>query len=84
MIGASYHDKSLDYLEEYTVLYINNIDDSFESFTSIKKELQYLLIITELDLTNSDYKNNTEVIEMYNDIYNSNLISSTVKSEKNT
>ena len=78
MIGASYHDKSLDYVEDIQ-LYINNIDDSFESFTSIKKELQYLLIITELDLTNSDYKSNTEVIEMYNDIYNSNLISSTVK-----
>jgi len=78
MIGASYYDKSLDYLEDIQ-LYINNIDDSFESFTSIKKELQYLLIITELDLTNSEYKNNSEVTEMYNDIYNSNLISSTVK-----
>lgn len=78
MIGASYEDNSLDYLEDIE-FYIKNIDDSFESFTSIKKELQYLLIITELDLTNSEYKNNSEVTEMYNDIYNSNLISSTVK-----
>tara|TARA_B100000575_G_scaffold4886_1_gene3634 strand:- start:1629 stop:2291 length:663 start_codon:yes stop_codon:yes gene_type:complete len=78
MIEASYHENSLDYIEDIK-FYINNIDDSFESFTSIKKELQYLLIITELDLTNSEYKNNTEVLEMYNDIYNSNLISSTVK-----
>ena len=78
MIEASYHDNSLDYIEDI-LFYIKNIDDSFESFTSIKKELQYLVIITELDITNSSYKNNTEVLEMYNDIYNSNLISSTVK-----
>ena len=50
-----------------------------ESFFSIKKELEYLLIVMEVDIIKSEYKNNIKAQETYDSIYNSSLISSSVK-----
>ncbi len=78
LINASYIEETKNYLNDIN-FYINNISDEFENYFSIKEELKYLSIITEVDLNKTDYKNNPEVLELYNNISNSNLISSSVK-----
>ena len=78
MINASYEDNTSNYLNDISI-YINNISDELDGYFSIKKELEYLLIVTEIDLNFLEYKNNTEVLDKYNEIFNSGLVSSTVK-----
>ena len=78
LINATYLENTENYINDIKY-YINNIDDDLESFFSIKNELEYLLIITELDLKKYDYKNNTQALEKYNSISESSLISSSVK-----
>ena len=82
LINASYLEKSNIYIEDINI-YISNISEDFESFISIKKELEYLLLITEIDLSSSTYNNNSKVLEKYNEISNSNSISSSVKERVN-
>ena len=78
LINASYKDDTTNYLKDIS-FYINNINQDLQDFFSIKKELEYLLIVTELDIKKIDYNNNTDVINIYNEISNSNIISSLVK-----
>ena len=77
-IDASYLQNSNVYFDDL-LFFTDNIDENIESFYGIKKELEYLIIITEIDLNNSDYKNNSKAIDMYNEISNSDLISSSIK-----
>ena len=67
LINASYLQKTNKYIDDIAT-YINNIDDNLESYFSIKKELEYLLAVTEIDINNSNYKNNLKVFEIYNEI----------------
>ncbi len=78
LINASYVENTNQYFEDIN-LYISKISNKFESFFSIKKELEYLLLVAKLDINTSDYKNDRKVNELYNEIFNSNLISSSVK-----
>ena len=78
MINASYEDNTNNYLNDISI-YINNINDELESYFSIKKELEYLLIITEIDLNKSEYNNNSKVLDKYNEIFNSSLVSASIK-----
>ena len=78
LINASYLENTKNYLSDISI-YISNISDEIESYASIKKELEYLFTLTELDLKNIDYKNNSKVLELYNEIINSATISSSVK-----
>ena len=77
-IDASYYKKSDIYLNDISI-YINNISDDLESYFSIKKELEYLLIITEIELNKSEYNNNPNALEKYNEILNSSSVSTSVK-----
>ena len=77
-INASYYKKSDIYLNDISI-YIDSISNELENYFSIKKELEYLLIVTEIDLNSSEYKNNTEVLDKYNEIFNSSLISTSIK-----
>jgi len=77
-IDASYYKKSDIYLNDISN-YIENINDELESYFSIKKELEYLLIITEIDLNKSEYKNNSIAMDKYNEIFNSSSVSASVK-----
>ena len=77
-INASYIENTTNYLDNIS-FYISNISDDLESFFSIKKELQYLIVVLEIDLNNSNYINNTKAIELYEEIFESNLVSSSVK-----
>ncbi len=78
LINASLIEKTDIYLNDINN-YISNISDELLSFISIKNELEYLLLFTDLDIKNIDYKNDSKILEKYNEIYNSNLISSSVK-----
>ena len=78
LINASYLENTINYIDDIS-FYIRNINDNLESFFSIKKELEYLLIVMEVDIIKSEYKNNLKAQEIYDSIYNSSLISSSVK-----
>ena len=78
MINASYEDKTNNYLNDI-LIYINNINDELDGYFSIKKELEYLLIVTEIDLNKSEYNNNLKVLDKYNEIFNSSLVSASIK-----
>ena len=77
-INTSYYKKSDMYLNDISN-YINNISDEIDSYFSIKKELEYLLIVTEIDLNRSEYKSNPKALEKYNEIFNSSLVSASIK-----
>ena len=78
LINASYIENTNRYLNDISN-YISYINDELESYKSIKKELEYLNIITEIDINNLDYKNNNVAQELYDVISNSSLISSSIK-----
>ena len=78
LINASYLINTNIYLNDISN-YIDSISDELESYFSIKKELKFLLLITEIDLNRLDYKNNSKILNMYNEIIKSNLVSSSVK-----
>ena len=77
-INASYYKKSDIYLNDISN-YINNISDEIDSYFSIKKELEYLLIVLEIDLNKSDYNNSSKALNKYNEIFNSSLVSDSIK-----
>ena len=78
MINASYEENTNKYLNDITI-YINNISDELDGYFSIKKELEYLLIVTEIYLNKSQYDNNSIVLDKYNEIFNSSLVSTSIK-----
>ena len=78
MINASYEETTNTYLNDIST-YINNINDELDGYFSIKKELEYLLIVTEIDLNKSEYNNNSKVLDKYNEIFNSSLVSASIK-----
>ncbi len=78
LINASYIEKSNNYFNDIS-MFISNISDELESYYSIKREIEYLFFIAKLDINGLDYKNNMEVLNLYNNISNSNLISSSIK-----
>ena len=78
MINASYEENTNKYLNDITS-YINNISEELDGYFSIKKELEYLLIVTEIYLNKSQYDNNSIVLDKYNEIFNSSLVSTSIK-----
>ena len=78
MINASYEESTSNYFEDLSI-YINIIDDELNSYFSIKKELEYLLIVTQIDLNNLEYINNSNALDKYNEIFNSSLVSASTK-----
>ena len=78
MINASYEDNTSNYLNDISI-YINNISDKLDGYFSIKKELEFLLIVTEIDLNKSEYNNSLKALDKYNEIFNSSLVSASTK-----
>ena len=78
MINASYEENTKKYLDDISS-YINSINEELDSYFSIKKELEYLLIITEIDLDKSEYNNNSKALDKYNEIFDSSLVSTSIK-----
>ncbi len=77
MINASYEENTNNYLNDI-LSYLNNISDDLDGYFSIKKELEYLLIVTEIDLNKLEY-NNSKAMDKYNEIFNSSLVSASIK-----
>ena len=77
MINASYEENTNKYFNDISS-YINNISDELDSYFSIKKELEYLLIVSEIDLNKSEYSN-SKALDKYNEIFNSSLVSASTK-----
>ena len=78
LINASYVENTNEYIDDIS-FYINNINDDLESYISLKKELEFLLIITVIDYNKTLYQDNANALKLYNEIMNSNLVSSSVK-----
>ena len=78
MINASYEENTNNYLNDISS-FINYISDDLDGYFSIKKELEYLLIVTEIDLNRSEYNNNSRALDKYNEIFNSSLVSTSIK-----
>ena len=78
MINASYEENTNNYLNDIST-YINYISDQSDSYFSIKKELEYLLIVTQIDLNKSEYNNSSKALDKYNEIFNSSLVSDSTK-----
>ena len=78
LINASYEENTNNYLSDISI-YINNINDELDGYFSLKKELEFLLIITEIDLNKLEYKNNSKALDKYNEIFSSTLVSASVK-----
>ena len=78
LINASYEENTNNYLSDIAI-YINNINDEIDGYFSLKKELEFLLIITEIDLNKLEYKNNSKALDKYNEIFSSSLVSASVK-----
>ncbi len=78
LINATYYENTNKYLKDI-LIYIDKISDDLESYYSIKNELIYLLQVAEIDINKEEYKNNTNVLQVYTNIINSDLISSQIK-----
>ncbi len=78
LINASYSENTNRFLDDIS-MYISYISDELEGYASIKNELEYLKLITEIDINNLDYENNDKALELYNKVLNSSLISSSAK-----
>ena len=78
LINASYIEDSNIYIKDIEY-FIDNISSDIDSFYSIKKELEFILKVTELDINKSNYNNNSTILNIYNEIVNSPLISDSVK-----
>ena len=78
LINATYIENTTNYFEDIA-FYISNISDELDEYHSIKKELNYLNQLIQIDINDLNYKNNSEVIDLYNEISESDLISSSVK-----
>ena len=78
LIDASYIKNNTEFLDDIK-FFIDSISNNLKNYFPIKKELEYLYWVTEIDLKKLDYSKHEKVIEMYNFIYESNLISSSIK-----
>ena len=63
--------------------FINYIDDNLITYKGIKMEIKYLLKVSEHDIKNISTKNDTETIEIYKSIMESDDISSSIKERVN-
>jgi len=77
-IDINFNNLSIDYSKVINE-FISYIDKNLESYQGIKLELNYLNKILEGEKNSIEYKNFNEVIEMYNNIINSDVVSSATK-----
>ena len=81
-INIQYNHPSLEFIPKIKEL-ISYIDESLTSYIGIKLELEYLLIVTEQDLNDVDYKSSNEIIDLHKLIIESENISSKIKERVN-
>tara|TARA_X000000368_G_C22830752_1_gene623213 strand:- start:15 stop:689 length:675 start_codon:yes stop_codon:yes gene_type:complete len=72
----------LDYSSEI-IDFLSYIDEKLDAYKGIRFELIYLTKILEVEKNSIEYKNFNEVIDIYNNIMNSDFSSSAVKERVN-
>ncbi len=77
-INTNFIDLSIDYIDEVKN-FLSFIDDNLINYKAVKMELNYLIIILELQIKNINYDNSNEAINLYNQIINSEFSSSIIK-----
>ena len=63
--------------------FISNINDEVNSYKGIKLELKYLIKILEVEKNSIDYSSSSEVSNIYENIMNSDVVSSAIKERVN-
>ncbi len=74
IVAKNKNDKYISDINRFILL----IDDKIENYIGNKNELLYLVSILSLK-TESDYKNNSELLILYDNLINNEKISSTIK-----
>ncbi len=76
-INIAFKNKNNKYIENIN-RFISLIDDKLDNFIGNKNELLYLVSILSLN-NDSDYKNNSELLNLYDNMMSDNNISSSIK-----
>ena len=63
--------------------FISNINDEVDSYKGIKLELKYLIKILEVEKNSIDYSSSNDVNDIYENIMNSDVVSSAIKERVN-
>ena len=82
LIEINLEDLSSDYLNIIND-FISYIDDETDSYKGIKLELDYLTKILEAEKNSIDYSSFNEVNDIYENIMNSDVVSSAIKERVN-
>ena len=82
LIDINLEDLSLDYLNIIND-FISYIDDEADSYKGIKLELEYLIKILEVEKNSINYSSSNEVNDIYENIMNSDVVSSAIKERVN-
>ena len=82
LIDINLDDLSSDYLNIIND-FISYIDDETDSYKGIKIELRYLTKILEIEKNSIDYSSFNEVNDIYENIMNSDAVSSAIKERVN-
>ena len=82
LIDINFENLSSNYLNIIND-FISYIDDETNSYKGIKLELKYLTKILEVVKTSIDYSSFNEVIDIYENIINSDVVSSAIKERVN-
>ena len=82
LIDINLEDLSSDYSNIIND-FISYIDDDADSYKGIKLELEYLTKILEAERNSIDYSSFNEVNDIYENIMNSDVVSSTIKERVN-
>ena len=82
LIDINLDNLSLNYLNIIND-FISYINDEAESYVGIKLELKYLLKILEVEKNSIDYSSFNELIDIYENIMSSDVVSSAIKERVN-
>jgi len=82
LIDINLEDLSSDYLDTIND-FISHIDDESDSYKGIKLELDYLIKILEVEKSGNDYSTFIEVNNIYENIMNSDVVTSAIKERVN-
>ena len=82
LIDINLDDLSSDYINSISN-FMSYIDDKADTYKGIKFELEYLIKIIEVEKNSIDYSSSNEVNDIYENIMNSDVVSSAIKERVN-
>ena len=82
LIDINLDDLSSDYINTI-INFMSYIDDEADTYKGIKFELKYLIKILEVEKNSIDYSSYNEVNDIYENIMNSDVVSSAIKERVN-